>query len=94
MEKHSPHARPWYAPLVHFAAHTLVGTGIFLIIGTPAVFLGWLVHKLNEEFHVSEFTITVLVFLEHTLIVVDAVLFVIYLGFTGYSTIREMKNGE
>ncbi|MEX6866649.1 hypothetical protein AB2D15_31265 [Pseudomonas aeruginosa] len=91
MERKSPHSRPWYAPLVHFAAHTLVGTGIFLIIGMPAVFLGWLVHKLRD-YHVSEFTISVLVFLEHALIVVDAFLFVTYLGFTSWAALKEMRN--
>ncbi|MGI0646976.1 hypothetical protein ACRCPS_18325 [Pseudomonas aeruginosa] len=94
MENKSPHARPWYAPLVHFAAHTIVGSGIFIIIGMPAVFIGWLVHKLKADYYVSEFTISVLVFLEHTLILVDAALFVSYLGFTAYATLKEMKNGE
>ena len=84
------HVKPWYAPVVHFAAHTLVGTGIFLIIGAPAVFLGWLVHKLRE-YHVTEFTLLVLQFLEHAILVVDALLFLIYLGFTAWSAIREMR---
>jgi hypothetical protein len=90
MEKHSPHSKPWYAPLVHFTAHTFVGSAIFLIILCPAVFLGWLVHKL-EQFHVSEFTVTVLLFLEHSILVVDALLFLAYLVVTSISAIKEMR---
>lgn len=90
MEKHSPHSKAWYAPLVHFMAHTFVGSAIFLIILIPAVFLGWLVHKL-QEYHVTEFTVMVLQFLEHSILVVDALLFLIYLGFTSWSAIKEMR---
>ena len=91
MEKPSPHDKAWHTPLVHFTAHTFVGTGIFLIILVPAVFLGWLVQKL-KEFHVSEFTILVLQFLEHSILLVDALLFLAYLGFTSYSAIKEMND--
>lgn len=89
MEKNSPHSKSWYAPLVHFTAHTFVGTSIFVIILVPAVFLGWLVHKL-QQYHVSEFTITVLQFLEHSILVVDSLLFLAYMAITSYSAIREM----
>lgn len=91
MENPSPQHRAWYAPLVHFTAHTLVGTSIFVIIGAPAVFLGWLVHKLRD-YHVTEFTLTVLQFLEHSILVVDALLFLAYLGFTSWSALKEMKS--
>lgn len=90
MENRSPHSQAWYAPMVHFMAHTFVGSCIFLIILAPAVFLGWLVHKL-QEWHISEFTVMVLQFLEHSILVVDALLFLAYLGFTSYSAIKEMR---
>ena len=79
---------PWYHPLMHFAGHSLVGTGIFLIVAMPAVLLGYLVHKLRE-YNVAEFTLTVLFFLEHTILVVDALLFLSYLGFTSWKAFKE-----
>ncbi|WP_095158142.1 hypothetical protein [Pseudomonas sp. Irchel 3E13] len=89
----TPHDKPWYAPLVHFLAHTLVGSGIFLIIAAPSVFLGWLVHKLRE-YHVAEFTLSVLTFLEHTILLVDALTFLCFIGITSWSAIREMRNEQ
>jgi len=88
--KDSPAKRkkPWYAPLAHFMGHAVVGTGIFLIVGAPAVFLGFLTHKLRE-YHVAEFTISVLQFLEHTILVIDSLLFLAYLAFTTWSAIQE-----
>lgn len=86
--KDSPH-KPWWAPLAHFLGHSVVGTGIFLIVGAPAVFLGWMVHKLRE-LHVAEFTLTVLQFLEHSILVIDSLLFLAYLAFTTWSAIQEM----
>ncbi|MDI2144930.1 hypothetical protein KBJ94_23050 [Pseudomonas sp. ITA] len=93
-QKSSPHQKTWYAPLVHFLAHTVVGSGIFIIIATPSVFLGWLVHKLRE-YHVAEFTLSVLTFLEHAILVVDALTFLSFLGFTSWAAVKEMKqNGH
>ncbi|AHZ73273.1 hypothetical protein OU5_P0021 (plasmid) [Pseudomonas mandelii JR-1] len=89
----SPHKKPWYAPLAHFAAHSIIGSGIFVIVATPAVALGWLVHTL-KEYHVDEFTISVLSVLERTILMVDCALFLSHLAFTALSAFKEMKDGE
>ncbi|MCS8129894.1 hypothetical protein N1E91_11795 [Pseudomonas aeruginosa] len=82
---------PWYAPIVHFATHAVVGSIIFIIVATPSVLLGWLVHKLRE-WQVSEVTLTILLFLEYSILVMDAILFLAFLGFTTWSAIKEFKN--
>lgn len=48
-------------------------------------------HKLRE-YNVAEFTLTVLFFLEHTILVVDALLFLSYLGFTSWKAFKEIKD--
>ncbi|WP_165678536.1 hypothetical protein [Metapseudomonas otitidis] len=82
---------PWYAPIVHFATHAVVGSIIFIIVGTPSVLLGWLVHKLRD-WDVSEVTLTILQFLEYAILIMDAILFLSFLGFTTWSAIKELRN--
>jgi hypothetical protein len=69
-------------------------TPSLVIIAAPSVFLGWLVHKLRE-YHVAEFTLSVLTFLEHTILVVDALTFLSFLGITAWAAVSEMhRNGH
>ncbi|HEK3717131.1 TPA: hypothetical protein ACKRQV_000175 [Pseudomonas aeruginosa] len=88
---HHKERPPWYAPIVHFATHSIVGTLIFLIVGAPAVLLGWLVHRL-KAWHVSDLTLSILTCLEIALVLADSVLFIVFLGVTTYATIRELKH--
>lgn len=81
----------WWQPIAHFAGHTITGTLIFCIIATPAIGLSMLVHWLEKVDEVSRFTIIVLTYLEHAILIVDAVLFVVYLGFTAIHALKEMK---
>lgn len=78
----------WWAPIVHFAGHTVGGSIIFIIIAMPAIGLSLLVEFLGEN-GIPQFTITVLTILEHTILVIDAVLFVIYLVVTAIKAGRE-----
>ncbi|RJX72654.1 hypothetical protein [Pseudomonas sp. LS-2] len=91
-KKTSPH-KPWYAPLAHFAAHSIIGSGIFVIVATPAVGLGYLVHQL-KDLHVDSFTVDVLSGLEKCILVVDCALFICHLLFTALNAVKEMKDGE
>ena len=75
--------------VAHFAGHVVVGTVLFVIVGAPAVGLSLLV-RLLEGFGIDGFTVSVLVFLEHAILVADASLFLIYLAATAYSFIKEM----
>ncbi|AZG12042.1 MULTISPECIES: hypothetical protein [Cupriavidus] len=83
------HHKAWWAPVAHFAAHTVVGTLIFLIIGSVAVGLSLLIRFL-ETVGIPTFTLQVISFLEHTITIVDAVLYLVYLGITGYRAVKEM----
>ena len=81
--------KSWWAPIVHFATHTIVGSMIFIIIGGPAIGLSMLVKYLST-LGVPEFTLNVLNFLEHAILLIDALLFSVYLAFTAYSAFKEM----
>lgn len=86
----APHK--WWAPIPRFLAHTFVGVAIFLIVGAPAVGLEMLVHELAARKLVSAFTITVLGFLEHALLIIDSCVLLVYLVYAAYTAMRE--NGK
>ena len=69
--------------------HILFGTLIFVVLGAIAVFLdlasNW-VHGLG----VSGFTYTALTYTAHGLMVLDLVLFVLYLATTSFRLCKEM----
>ncbi|KSQ21506.1 hypothetical protein APB26_31450 [Pseudomonas aeruginosa] len=88
---HQKERPPWYAPIIHFATHSVVGTIIFLIVGAPSVLLGWLVHRLRA-WHVSELTLTILTFLEVAILLMDSLLFLCFLVFTTWSAVKEFMH--
>ena len=61
------HKKSIWTPVVHFAAHTFVGSLLFVIVGAPAVGLSMLVHAL-EAAHLDGFTVEVLVLSDAVLI--------------------------
>lgn len=75
--------------LAHFSGHVAIGVILFVVVGAPAVGLSLLVRFL-EGYGIDGFTVSVLVFLEHAILVADASLFLIYLAATAYSFIKEM----
>lgn len=84
---------PWWKPVAHFAAHTTIGTVLFGIIAIPAVALNLLVAWL-AGLHVGAFIITVLTFLEDAILLIDALLYLVYLGVTAKRAIKEMCEDE
>ena len=62
---------------------------LFLIVGAPAVGLSMLVHAL-EAAHVDGFTVLVLSFLEHAILLADAGLFLTYLVVTAIKSVKEI----
>ena len=78
----------WWSPIAHFVKHSFVGTAIFIVVATPAVGLNFLVHFL-ETMHVSLFVIQILEILEALILVLDAIMFLIYLFIQGYKSIKE-----
>jgi hypothetical protein len=83
-----PAAKPWWAPIVHFSAHTVVGTTIFVIIGLPAVGLSIGIQWL-ARIGVPAFPLAVLDFVEEALCVIDAGLFLLYVILTSYHALKE-----
>lgn len=86
---HNQNQKSIWTPVVHFAAHTFVGSVLFLIVGLPAVGLSLLVHAL-EAAHLDGFTVQVLSFLEHAILLADAGLFMTYLVVTAIKSVKEM----
>ena len=83
------HKKSIWTPVVHFAAHTFVGSLLFVIVGAPAVGLSMLVHAL-EAAHLDGFTLEVLAFLEYAILLADAGLFLTYLVVTAIKSVKEM----
>ena len=82
-----------WTPIVHFAGHAFIGTTLFLIVGFPAVALNLLV-KFLVSVGIDGFTVAVLEFLEHAILLVDAVLFLVFLGVTAYKSVKEMLDHD
>ncbi len=80
------HGKFW-TPVAHFAGHAMIGCLIFVIIAAPAVALSHLVHVLDE--HVDGFVGLVFMLLERIILIVDAVLFVVYLAVAGFKFIKD-----
>lgn len=83
------HSKSIWTPVVHFAGHAIVGTILFLIVALPAVLLSLVVHGL-EAAHIDGFTVEVLKFLDHAILIADAGLFVAFLVITFIKALREM----
>lgn len=81
--------RKWWEPLSHFAGHIVIGALLFCMVATPAVGLGMAVAHF-KTLGVPEFTVTVLTFLEHTVLIGDVILFLVYTSISGVRFIREM----
>jgi hypothetical protein len=81
------HDDPWWIPLVAFAVHVFVGTGIFLLIGAAAVgldlFMKWL-----EGLGASAYIIAGLMVAKIALFGADVLLFLIYLANTSWEFVR------
>lgn len=80
--------RMWWKPIVHFAAHTLVGSLIFVVISLPAFGLGQLVKLLTAN-GVAPYVANVLTILEYAIVTVDALLFLWHLLTTAYATLKD-----
>ncbi len=79
----------WWFPLWRFMIHAIVGTGIFILIATPAVFLNLIVQWL-EEIRVTVWILAGLQIAEYSLFLVDLVLFLVFLAKTASRTIPRL----
>jgi hypothetical protein len=72
----------WWIPLVEFATHTIVGTGIFVLIFVPVIALNFGVHWL-EGLNIDVWVIWLVRATEAMLALGDVVLFVVFLWKAG-----------
>jgi predicted membrane channel-forming protein YqfA (hemolysin III family) len=83
------HHKKWYTPILNFATHAIVGTLVFLIVALPAIGLEHLVH-MAEGWGTSAFVISVMVFLERAILVLDAGAVLLYILVSTYKEIKDM----
>lgn len=86
-------SKPWWKPILQFALHTITGSAIFVVIAMPAVCLSVLNHYLESK-GVPRLTLNILTVLEHAILIVDSILFLVYLGLTAMHSIKEMYHSE
>ena len=67
----------------------VVGCAVFLIFGSVSVGLALLVQTL-ERINIPSMTLNMLAFIEHVILIVDGILFVVYVGIAGIGAIKEM----
>lgn len=67
----------------------IVGCAVFLIFGSVSVGLALLVQTL-ERVNIPSMTLNMLAFIEHVILIVDGILFVVYVGIAGIGAIKEM----
>ncbi len=85
-------ARPaegWWVPLWRFFIHSTLGTGIFVVIFAPAVGLQWGMHKMEASVRIDPWLSYAAKTGEVTLVVVDIILYVVFLLKTGWRAAKE-----
>lgn len=75
--------------IVRFAGHTVAGVAMFMIFGSSAVAMALLVKALSFTC-VDPFVIDVLTFVEHSILIIDAILFLIYMIVMAIRFFKEM----
>jgi hypothetical protein len=68
----------WLAPVVHFAAHALVGSLVFIVIALPALGLSLLVHWLESRGAAG-----------YVIVTIDAIAFTWHLLYSTYKAFKE-----
>jgi cytochrome b561 len=79
-------SRP-FSTIAHFAAHSIVGSLVFVIIAIPAFGLGLLVNWLETQ-GASSYVLAVLTYLEYAIVTIDALAFFWHLVYTAYKASR------
>lgn len=80
--------KPSWAPIAHFVGHILAGAVMFSVLAGISVLLSLAVHWL-DTLGVPAFTLWILMALEHAILVIDAVVFLVFLIRTAINWITE-----
>lgn len=90
-QEHDPQEpSKWWAPIVHFLTHAVIGSVIFILVALPAWGLDWLV-ELLEGHHVQHYTAQVLTLLADAIVTLDALLVLAYFGLAAWKALKEWK---
>jgi hypothetical protein len=82
---------PWWKPISHFLGHVVSGALVFLVVAAVAVVLGLSVRWLGKLDGVPDFTLSVLTWLEHIILIGDATLFLVYIAVSGIKFFKELR---
>jgi hypothetical protein len=80
----------WWAPVIHFLTHSVVGTAIFVIIALPAWGLEQVVGILKEH-HMEGYPATVLTLLANAIVSLDAFLVFAYFYYAAKKALKEWQ---
>lgn len=80
----------WWAPIVHFLTHAVVGSVIFVLVALPAWGLDLLV-ELLEAHHAKGYTAIVLTLLADAIVTLDALLVLAYFALAALKALKEWK---
>lgn len=88
-QEHDPQGpEKWWAPIVHFLTHAVVGSVIFVLVALPAWGLDLLVELLQAH-HVQTYTAHVLGLLADAIVTLDAALVLAYFGLAAWKALKE-----
>lgn len=82
--------RRWWAPIVHFATHSAIGSAIFIVIALPALGLGRLVVWM-EEHRAAPYVVGLFTFLEYAIATLDVILVLTYLTYAAVKAAKELR---
>ena len=88
MNKNIDHA--WWAPIAHFATHSLVSSAIFLVIAMPAWGLGQLVGWM-EAHDAAPYVVALFTLLEYAIATLDVILVLTSLIYTAWKATKEFR---
>lgn len=81
----------WWKPVWDLVVEVWVGSFLFAILFTPAVFLDLAVRRLKTSGEVSEFLIWLLTATKYTVAVLDALLYVIFIINMAWRFVNELQ---
>lgn len=78
----------WWAPILEFLIHAIVGTILFILIALPAIGLNLLIHLFQTELALNPLVILSFTLVEYAILSSDLFLFAVFIV---RSTSRTMK---
>ena len=86
----SPVPTPWWHPIAHFSRHVLSSAVLFLLLVVVQVSMTLLLNFSMTALQMPIFTKLTLELAERTLVVVDMVIYFLYVSWLAWRAIKEM----